>query len=156
MSAVRITDPTLVDAAASLNRSDGKDTLSTRRVNVMRFGYAFIGLGLAIVKWPDLIQNAHTVPVTEGVVLCMLTAMSLLAFLGIRYPVQLLPILVFEVAWKLIWIAAVAVPLLVAGDMNTETGEMLFRCSFVVVILAVVPWRFVWARYVRAGGEAWR
>jgi hypothetical protein len=42
--------------------------------------------------------------------------MSLLALLGLRYPVQLLPLLVFESAWMLIWLAAVAVPHLVAGD----------------------------------------
>jgi hypothetical protein len=51
-----------------------------------------------------------SLPVMEGVVACLLTAMSLLAFLGLRYPVRTLPILLFEVAWKAIWIAAVAVP----------------------------------------------
>jgi hypothetical protein len=38
----------------------------------------------------------------DGVVTCLLTVMSLLAFLGLRYPVQMLPIVMFEVAWKLI------------------------------------------------------
>jgi hypothetical protein len=38
--------------------------------------------------------------VVEGVVICLLTAMSLLAFLGLRYAVQTLPILPFEVTWK--------------------------------------------------------
>jgi len=36
--------------------------------------------------------------------------MSLLAFLGLRYPVGMLPILLFEVTWKVIWIVAVARP----------------------------------------------
>ncbi|MGB8386062.1 MAG: hypothetical protein WCG47_33310, partial [Dermatophilaceae bacterium] len=30
------------------------EELSTRRLNVMRFGYAFMGVGLVIVKWPVL------------------------------------------------------------------------------------------------------
>lgn len=86
----------------------------------------------------------------------MLTAMSLLTFLGLRYPVRLLPILLFEVAWKAIWIAAVGIPHLVADDMNAATSEVLFNCSFVVIILAVIPWGYVWRRYARTPGDAWR
>ena len=71
--------------------------MSTRRLNIMRFGYAFMGVGLVIVKWP-LLLHAPSLPVMEGVVTCLLTAMSLLAFLGLRYPVGMLPILLFEVA----------------------------------------------------------
>jgi hypothetical protein len=132
------------------------EELSTRRLNVMRFGYAFLGVGLAIVKWPDLIQDARSLPVMEGVVTCLLTAMSLLAFLGLRYPVRMLPILLFEVAWKAIWIAAVAVPRLVSDDMNAATREVMFSCSFVVIILAVIPWGYAWRCYARTPGDAWR
>jgi hypothetical protein len=145
MPAARINDATAVD-----------EGLSTRRLNVLRFGYAFLGVGLAIVKWPVLIQDARSLPVMEGVVVCLLTAMSLLAFLGLRYPVQMLPILLFEVTWKVIWIAAVAIPHLVADDLNAAAREVLFSCSFLVVILAVIPWRYTWRRYVQTPGDAWR
>jgi hypothetical protein len=131
------------------------EELSTRRLNIMRFGYAFMGVGLVIVKWP-LLLHASSLPVMDGVVTCLLTAMSLLAFLGLRYPVQMLPILLFEVAWKLIWIGTVAIPHLMAGDMNAAAREVLFNCSFVVVIIAVIPWRYAWRRYVRRPGDAWR
>jgi hypothetical protein len=130
--------------------------LSIRRMNVLRFGYAFWGVGLAIVKWPLLLNNAQDLPVMTGAVACMLTAMSLLAFLGLRYPVRMLPILLFEVIWKVIWIGAVAVPHLISNDLDSETGDVLFSCSFVVVIVAVIPWRHVWTRYVRTPGDAWR
>ena len=107
MSSVPIVEVTAIDRE-----------LSPRRLNIMRFGYAFMGVGLAIVKWPILVQNAPSLPVFEGVVACLLTAMSLLAFLGLRYPVRMLPILLFEVTWKVIWIAAVAVPHLVADEIG--------------------------------------
>ena len=129
--------------------------LSTRRLNIMRFGYAFMGVGLVIVNWP-LLLHASSLPVMEGVVLCLLTAMSLLAFLGLRYPVGMLPILLFEVAWKLIWIGTVGIPHLVSGDMEAAARQVLFNCSFVVVIIAVIPWRYAWRRYVRTPGDAWR
>jgi hypothetical protein len=146
----------VVPAARIVHATAVDEALSTRRLNVMRFGYAFMGVGLAIVKWPVLLQSAPSLPVLEGVVACLLTAMSLLAFLGLRYPVRMLPVLLFEVIWKVIWIAAVAIPHLVSDDMNGATSEVLFSCSFVVVILAVIPWRYVWRRYVRTPGDAWR
>lgn len=145
MPATRIVDTVAVD-----------EELCTRRLNLMRVGYAFMGVGLAIVKWPVLIQNAPPLPVMDGVVTCLLTAVSLLAFLGLRYPVRMLPILLFEVTWKGIWIAAVAVPHLLSDDMNAATSEVLFSCSFVVIVLAVIPWRYVWSRYVRTPADAWR
>jgi hypothetical protein len=101
------------------------EQLSTRRLNVMRVGYAFLGVGLAIVKWPVLIQDVGSLPVMDGVVICLLTAMSLLAFLGLRYPARMLPILLFEVAWTVIWIAAVALPHLVSNDLNAATRDVL-------------------------------
>jgi hypothetical protein len=70
----------------------------------MRIGYAVMGVGLALVKWPLFFQNGGvaSLPVFEGAVAALLTAMSILAFLGLRYPIQLLPLLVFESLWKLV------------------------------------------------------
>ena len=147
---------TRTGATTAAARTAADEVLSTRRLNVMRIGYAFLGVGLAIVRWPRLIQDAPSLPVMEGVVTCLLTAMSLLAFLGLRYPVRMLPILLFEVAWKVMWIAAVAIPHLVSDDMNAATREVLFNCYFVVVIIAVIPWGYAWRRYARTPGDAWR
>ncbi|WP_129587255.1 hypothetical protein [Arthrobacter alpinus] len=128
--------------------------LSHFRMNLMRVGYLFMGVGLVIVKWP-LLLHASSLPLFEGVVTCLLTAMSLLAFLGLRYPVRLLPVLLFECVWKLIWLAVVALPAVLAGDVDNATGAVIFNCSLVVIILAVVPWRYVWQRYAMAEGDRW-
>jgi hypothetical protein len=60
------------------------------------------------------------------------------------------------VIWKVIWVAAVAVPHLAADDIDAATREVLFSCSVVVIIIGVIPWRYVWTRYVRAPGDVWR
>jgi hypothetical protein len=102
----------------------------------MRVGYLVMGLGLAVVKWP-LLLHASSLPLFEGVVTCLFTALSLLAILGLRYPIRLLPVLLFETVWKLIWLAAVALPAVLAGDVDDATAEVIFNCSLVVIILAV-------------------
>jgi hypothetical protein len=156
MPTARIVDGTTVDTTTAGSQHGGTDGLSTRRLNVMRLGYAFMAVGLAIVKWPLFAQGVHSLPLMEGVVACLLTAMSLLVLLGLRYPVKMLPILLFEVAWKLIWFAAVALPLVASDKLNAAAGELLSSCLFVIVIIAVIPWGYSWRRYVTAPGNPWR
>ena len=129
-------------------------TLSVFRVNLMRSGYLLMAVGLVLVKWPLLLQVA-SLPLIEGAELCILTAISLLAFLGLRYPIAMLPILMFEVLWKVLWFAIVALPHLIANDLDAPTESLLFRNLFVIPIIAVTPWDFVWKRFVRTHGERW-
>ena len=128
--------------------------LSVTQLNVMRAGYLFMGVGLVVVKWP-LLTDASTMPLYEGVTLCLLTAMSLLAFLGLRYPARMLPVLVFETTWKLLWLGLVALPQAADGTLDAATQEVLVNCSLVVVIIAVTPWRHVWLQFVRTEGDRW-
>jgi hypothetical protein len=129
--------------------------LSLTRLHLMRAGYLLMGVGLALVKWP-LLREAETLLLYEGVTLCLLTAMSLLAFLGLRHPVRLLPLLLLESGWKLLWLTLVALPRAIAGNLDAATTETLMSCSLVVVILAVTPWRHVWRTYLRSTGDPWR
>ena len=128
--------------------------LGLARLSLMRAGYLLMGLGLALVKWP-LLTDASTMPLYEGVTLCLLTAMSLLALLGLRYPVKMVPVLLFEVTWKLLWLGLVALPRAVSGTIDSATTELVVNCSLVVVILAVTPWPYVWRTYARASGDRW-
>ena len=149
------TDPT---GNATRHRTVLSESLSTSRLNLMRIGYLVMAVGLALVKWPLFFQDGGvgSLPVFEGVVAALLTAMSLLAVLGLRHPVRMLPLLVFESLWKLIWLGVVGVPHLMAGDTDAQMSSMLFSMSFVVIILAVTPWGYVWMQYVRAPGAPWR
>src|SRR5918911_580525 len=140
-------------AASDRSASVDAEELPLWRLHAMRVGYAFMGTGLAIVKWPLVINYDQSFPLYEGVVAVLLTAMSLLAFLGLRYPVRLLPILLFECLWKLIWLGVVALPAATAGSVDAAMSKVLVNCSLVVVILAVVPWRYVWRHYVVAKGD---
>src|SRR5687767_3571626 len=126
--------PTGPDASTVRSRTATRPSLPTYRLNLMRAGYLLMAVGLAVTRWP-LLGSAASLPVFEGLVTALLTAMSLLAFLGLRYPVGMLPLLMFETLWKVIWLGAVAIPHLVAGDMNAELGRILFSVSLVVVIL---------------------
>ena len=125
------------------------------RRNVLRVGYLVMGGGLAVTKWPLLFDHERW-GLKEGTVVCMLVAMSLLALLGLRYPTRMLPILLFEVAWKLTWLGLVALPMWANGTLEGATREQAGTVLWVVLIIAVVPWRQVFAQYVSVPGEPWR
>src|SRR3954465_8368184 len=125
-------DPVAVAAPSSPDRTAPPRAaevaeLPLWRLHLMRAGYLFMGVGLALVKWPLVIGYDAATPLYEGVVAVLLTAMSLLAFLGLRYPVRLLPILLFEVLWKLIWLFVVALPAVQAGDVDDALGGLIFN-----------------------------
>jgi hypothetical protein len=125
------------------------------RINLMRGGYLLMTVGLALVKWP-LLGQAASLPLFEGVTLALLTAMSLLAMLGLFHPVKLLPVLLFETTWKVLWLGLVALPNALSGDLSAAMTDIVISCSVVVVIIAVTPWRYVWRSYGSGKAEQWR
>ena len=92
----------------------------------------------------------------QGVVHCMLAAMSALAVVGLFHPLRMLPLLFFELAWKAIWLVVVALPLWQAHQMDADTSETAVECLMAVVFLVVVPWPYVFRAYVASPGDRWR
>jgi hypothetical protein len=115
-----------------------------------------VAVGLALTKWQLLINHDRPWPLFEGVETCMLVALSLLSFLGLRYPLQMLPILLFELAWKFIWVTVVVLPLWTANQLDQATLKVFYSCLVVLIVLAVIPWRYVFAHYVTRPGDPWR
>ena len=130
--------------------------VSLLRLYALRAGYLLLVVGLGMVIWPGIIHHERPWTLMQGVVHCMLAAMSALAILGLRYPLQMLPLLFFEVVWKLLWLIVVALPLWSAHQMDADTLETANDCLLVVVFLIVIPWPYVFANYVMKPGDRWR
>jgi len=130
--------------------------ISTFRLYLLRAGYLLIAVGLGSQIWPEIVLHAKPWELMHGVVVSMLGALSALAILGIRYPLRMLPLLLFELAWKSIWLSAVALPLWSAHQLDAATSETAFECSFAVIFLALIPWDYVFRNYVTKAGDPWR
>lgn len=85
----------------------------------------------------------------------MLAALAVLCLLGLRYPLAFLPLILFETLWKLIWLALIAVPAMQNGRWDVVSSTV-YECIGVVVVFAILPWRYVWTQYVTAPGDRWR
>jgi hypothetical protein len=149
----------LADTTAGQNGRKGAASVtgvSLRRLYFLRVGYLVIAVGLALVKWPLLVNHPRPWPLFDGVETCMLVALSLLWFPGVRYPLQMLPTLLFELAWKLIWTIVVVVPLWRSDQLDPDTLYVFYTCLVVVIPAAVIPWRYVVRHYVTKPGDRWR
>jgi hypothetical protein len=127
--------------------------VSLPRLYLLRLGYLVIAVGLVLTKWPLLLNHPEPWPLIEGVETSMLVALSLLWFLGVHYPLQMLPVLLFELAWKFIWMAVVVLPLWTARQLDPATLQVFSACLVVVIPLAVIPWRYAVRQYVTKQGD---
>jgi hypothetical protein len=129
--------------------------VSTFRLYVLRAMYAFMFVGLAIVKWPAILNPPPGLSNAGSVVGSVLAAISLLALLGIRYPVRMLPLLMFEFLWKFIWVLGWGIPPLFSEQLTPEAEQTLISCLVgVVLVPLVMPWGYVFKQYVKAPGAA--
>lgn len=129
--------------------------LSLLRLYLLRAGYLFMAVGLALTRWPLLIGHDASWALMDSVVVCMLIAQSLLFFLGVRYPVKMIPILLFEMTWKVIWLSAVALPLWFAGALNDAAASVAINCSLVVIVFVILPWPYPLRQFVTRRGDPW-
>ncbi len=130
--------------------------VSTLRLYLLRGMYLLIAVGLGITIWPSIVAPHDTVA-NEGTVICaLLGALAVVAASGLRYPLQMLPILLFELLWKLIWVLAFALRMWLATGLDEYASQTLFACLLGVVLVPIVmPWGYVFKHYVRAKAEPW-
>lgn len=85
----------------------------------------------------------------------MLFALALFAIGGLFRPLAFLPIMIFEVVWKAVWLLVVALPLFLAGEEIPGIVDMGSRIGIWLIVL-VIPWNYVWWRYFKQPIEPWR
>jgi len=130
--------------------------VSTFRLYLMRATYLLIAAGLGFTIWPQIIHHPQPWPLWHGVGCSLLGAVSVLAALGIRYPLKMIPVFLFELVWKAIWLAAIAYPLWSSHQMDADTWGTVQDCFMAVIFLLVVPWPYVFANFVKKSGDRWR
>ena len=131
--------------------------VSLFRLYLLRGMYLLIGLGLGMTLWPSLIAKSGMAADADTVVMALLGALCVVCLLGLRYPLKMLPLLIFELLWKLIWVVAFALPLWRTDRLDAYGQETLFACMVGVVLVPLaIPWGHVVRTYLTAPGDAWR
>lgn len=140
--------------AASITASRVEGELTLFRLYVLRATYLLIGVGEGSQIAPAIFVHDAA---ARGVIPAFLAGMCLVDLLGLKYPRQMLPMLLFEFAWKYIWFFAFGLPQWFSGAQPPTFSEDFFNIGFGVILMPfVIPWGFVWRNYVMAPGDRWR
>jgi hypothetical protein len=128
--------------------------VSLARIYVLRATYLLLVIGLGGMIVPDVLS--HPV-MSRGVIPSLLGAVWVLAFVGLKYPLEMLPLLMFEFAWKSIWMVAYGLPQWSAGQLPPTFAEDFFNIGLGVILMPlVIPWGYVYRHYVKQSGARWR
>jgi len=143
-------------SSGNLSARAAPPEVSLFRLYTLRAAYFVMAAGLGAFIWPDVIHHTGHFAVTKGIQCSLLAGLGATAALGLRYPVQMLPVLLFELTWKAIYLAAFALPLWSAHQIDAATAEDIQAVLMVVIFIPLIPWRYVFAHYALRRGDRWK
>jgi hypothetical protein len=146
---------TIHDAATNeTQQANVAHEVSLARIYVLRATYLLLVIGIGGMIVPEVVS--HPV-ISRGVIPSLLGAVWVLAFVGLKYPLKMLPLLMFEFAWKSIWMLAYGLPQWYAGQLPATFAEDSFNIGVGVILMPlVIPWGYVYRHYVKQSGARWR
>ncbi len=131
--------------------------VSLLRLYVMRAFYLLIVVGVGSMALPSLANPDAPLKPLEGVAFSFWGALALLAAVGLRYPLQMVPVLLIQMIYKTLWLLAVALPLW-SADAPFDPAMVSFTRAMALGVafdLIVIPWGYVFANYVQKPGDRW-
>ena len=107
--------------------------------------FTFVGLD----SWTSIINHRGPWDHVRAVAFCVWAAYSTLSFLGLIHPLKWLPIVIFMIFYKSLWLIVVAYPLWRANALAGSPAEAMTHVfMWVPVPIIAVPWKYVFETYV--------
>lgn len=126
--------------------------VSIIRIYLLRalFFLNFAMLGADV--WPTIINHSSEWNSIQAVAFSLWATLSTLSLLGIRYPLKMLPLLLFQFTYKLIWLIIFAAP---RFPEVQEDGLFWVMAIGLIFDIVVIPWLYVVHNFVKAKGNPW-
>lgn len=127
--------------------------VSLARLYVMRAMF----LVMIAPPFPSLRHLVWHDSMNRGIFASFLGALWFLSVLGVRTPLKIVPILLFEFSWKTVWLLCFGLPQYLAGTGSPKIGEDIVLIGGGPLLFGlIIPWGYVWRHYVKAPGDRWR
>lgn len=122
----------------------------------LRILFALIVGVMGTYQWSQIFAGTADWTAWKGVGHTMLASLALVSLAGVFHPLKLLPVMLFEIAWKSLWLLAIALPAWLDQRPIPDILDLWPTVIGIPIMLAVVPWRYVWWLYFRQPVEPWR
>lgn len=143
--------PQFILSLRTLFRPDYQNWEGVPKINIycLRLLYTLMFVFLGKDSWTYIFTNTKTWEPRDAMAWSVWASFSLLALLGIFHPLKMLPILLLEICYKVIWLLIVAYPLWMSDKLTGSPAEGM-TTVFLPVFLPIlfVPWRYVFRTYV--------
>jgi hypothetical protein len=126
------------------------------RIHALRLVFLLMATYMGFGIWQQILFEPEPWPLHRMMSKSMLGALAVVALLGVRYPLQMLPLMLFEIVWKTTYILAFYTPAWLANAVTPELQSLFESCIGIIVAYLFMPWRYFWARYFRYPSEPWR
>jgi hypothetical protein len=130
--------------------------VSLLRLYTLRLCYLILAAGLGLVIWPAVLHHTPDQAIAHGIQFSLFAGLGLTAVLGLRYPVRMIPLLLFELTWKTIYLLAFALPLWLAHQVTPSAAADIHAVLVVVLFIPLIPWGYVVRHYVLQQGDRWK
>jgi hypothetical protein len=135
-------------------RASPRPELPLYRLYILRAMYAVLAFVQGSITWSAILRHTGPWEFWDGAGHSFFGALTVLSLVGLRYPVRMMPLLMYEFAWKLIWTLAISLPLYLRHRVNPDTADNAFSISIgVVIVPLLLPWGYFWKDYVIAPGD---
>lgn len=117
---------------------------------MLRTLYVLMATFVATDAWNALLTHRGPWDHVRAVAICVWATYPLLALLGLRHPLRMLPLMLFTVGYKTLWLVFVAYPLWRAGTLaGSPAEEMTYVFLRTPLALVAIPWAYAWRHYVK-------
>ena len=141
----------ILTLVARLFKADHVNYQGVRLINVYGMRLFFILMFVFVGKdsWSKIINHQSNWEPMTAMAVSVWAAYSTLSFLGIFHTLKMLPIMVFMVFYKSLWLIIVAYPLWATNKLAGSDAEGMANVFIWVVIpIILMPWRYVFKTYV--------
>jgi hypothetical protein len=121
-----------------------------RPINIylLRLLYILMFFVLGQQTWTHILTHKGTWEPIDAVAWCVWTAFATLAGLGIIRPLKMLPIVLLEIFYKLLWLLMVAYPLWSRGTLAGSPAEEITSEFLRVLPIVAMPWGYAFVHYL--------
>jgi len=128
---------------------DMYDGVRPINIYLLRLFYFLMAATVATDSWTTILTHEGPWDRFRAMSLCVWATYSTLGILGLIHPLRMLPIMIFMIFYKSLWLIVVALPLWRAGTLaSSPAAEMAGVFAMVPLAMIAVPWIYSFKTFV--------